>query len=74
MPKEIDWSKGNTLTTENGEIIVISNIWDADAKHLFCGTVIKTNEEGKYPVGEYSRTWHKSLFRLVDEPVTITFP
>jgi len=73
MPKEIDWSKGNILSTDNGNIIVISNHWNGDAKHLFCGTVIKTNDERRYPVGEYSKTWHKSLFKLVEEPVTITF-
>lgn len=73
MLDTIDWSKRNILSTENGGLVVMSNIWDGDGKHLFCGTVIQTNDERKYPVGEYSKTWHKSLFKLINEPVTITF-
>jgi hypothetical protein len=69
----IDWSKSNILQIiDNPNFVVLSNIWNGDSPNTFQGVVILSNEP-QYPVGEYSTTWHKNKFELVEDELTLTF-
>lgn len=68
---EISWNKANLLTTIDKDIVVLSNIWEGNNKQNFCGTVIKTDNERSYKLGDYSNSWHKRDFFLAEEPVIV---
>ena len=68
-------SRSNQTTEEyyNNEIVVISTEWKGKNDFSFCATVLKSNGDRRYSVGEYSNSWHKKDFHLVEEPITLTF-
>jgi len=57
------FKNGNVVKYNGGELYIIVSWAMGDNSNTFQGTVIK-NDEGGYPVGDHSRTWHEEKFEL----------
>jgi hypothetical protein len=69
----INWGKVNVLQKiGNPNVVILTTIWDGSSKYTFEGMVISSDVK-EYPIGTFSKSWHKNKFELIEKSVNLTF-
>ena len=69
----INWSRVNILQKiDNPNFIILTTIWDGKSSNTFEGMVISSDSK-EYPIGTFSRSWHKNKFELIEKSINLTF-